>query len=109
CTAHSYCFTLTSSCVRSSTLAIYRKSAFVAKATVSVNILKTLNIISYLTLQVAFNGIIGIDYFAKSLFFSLGEIFHPSGRLYFSRRKDGRCKFWTDAVNIRQSDLNLLF
>ena len=60
-------------------------------------------------LEVAFDGIICMDYFADTLFFSLGEIFHRSGRLNFSRRKDVSCKCRSNAVNIRQCNLHLLF
>ena len=65
------------------------KTCFVAKPLVGIDILDTFNIVGHEALQVSFNGIFTRNNVVELLLFSLGEILHPSGRLYFSRRKDG--------------------
>ena len=60
-----------------------------AETLVGIDILDTFNIVGHETFEVTFNGIFTRNNIVELLLFSLGEIFHPSGRLNFSRRKDG--------------------
>ena len=78
-----------------------------AKTTVGIYIFEAFDIVCDQALQITFGDIILVDNVAKLLLFSLGEVFHTSGRLNLCRRKDALCVLWTDAIDIRQRDLHL--
>ena len=76
-------------------------------AFVGVDILEAFDVVGYEAPEVTFNGIFRGNNVVEFLLFSLGEIFHPSGRLDFGLRKDGFGSRATNSVDISQSNPDL--
>jgi hypothetical protein len=81
----------------------------VADAAVSLNVLEAFDITGDDSLQITFDVVVRVDFVAELFELSLSEVFDTLGTLNAGSVTDILGKLWTDAVDIGQADLDLLF